>query len=64
MANCFGGRGDIALITRSTFSDAAAPWTLEQVWTDAHVGVVRSVLWDEQVNPSFPTVRFTWLICL
>ncbi|GJE84958.1 WD40 repeat-like protein [Phanerochaete sordida] len=42
--------GDIALITRTTFSDASAPWTLERQWTNAHVGVVRSVLWDEQNN--------------
>lgn len=43
-------RGDIALITRTTFSDASAPWTLEQTWTNAHVGVVRSALWDEEVR--------------
>ena len=43
-------RGDIALVTRPTFSDASAPWTLERTWTNAHVGVVRSALWDESVR--------------
>lgn len=44
--------GDIALITRSSFSDASAPWTLERMWTNSHVGVVRSLLWDEKVRSS------------
>ncbi|KAI0770747.1 WD40 repeat-like protein [Irpex lacteus] len=42
--------GDIALITRSTFSDTTTPWTMERLWKLGHAGVVRSVLWDEQNN--------------
>jgi WD repeat-containing protein 89 len=47
------GRGDIALITRPSFSDTFAPWNLERLWANAHVGVVRSVLWDEEVSLNF-----------
>ena len=35
-----------------------APWCLHKLWTHGHVGVVRSLLWDEEVNsirtPLFP----------
>ncbi|KAF7982287.1 hypothetical protein HWV62_28948 [Athelia sp. TMB] len=42
--------GDVALITSSHLSNAEAPWSLERLWTHGHVGVVRSVLWDESNN--------------
>ncbi|OCH95967.1 WD40 repeat-like protein [Obba rivulosa] len=42
--------GDIALISRSTLSDPSWPWTLSQIWSRGHAGVVRSLLWDEQNN--------------
>ncbi|KAH9947312.1 WD40-repeat-containing domain protein [Amylocystis lapponica] len=42
--------GDLALLSRSTFSASDTPWTLSQTWTTGHVGVVRSFLWDEQNN--------------
>ncbi|PSR71849.1 hypothetical protein PHLCEN_2v12350 [Hermanssonia centrifuga] len=42
--------GDVALLTRSTFSDVSAPWKLERLWTTGHAGVVRSSLWDESNN--------------
>ena len=42
-------RGDIALITRSSFSDASIPWSMERLWKLGHAGVVRSALWDERV---------------
>ncbi|EPT02816.1 hypothetical protein FOMPIDRAFT_1143324 [Fomitopsis schrenkii] len=40
--------GDIALLTRSTFKDPSAPWLLSHTWQHGHVGVVRSMLWDEE----------------
>lgn len=54
-------RGDIALVTRPTFSDASVPWTLERLWTNAHVGVVRSALWDEEVRSIFAVSRWCML---
>ncbi|CAL1701580.1 unnamed protein product [Somion occarium] len=42
--------GDIALLTRSDFSDPQSPWLLHRTWTTGHVGVVRSFLWDESNN--------------
>lgn len=39
--------GDAALITNSNLSSPAAPWTIHSVWTGGHVGIVRSILWDE-----------------
>ncbi|KAI9066366.1 WD40 repeat-like protein [Trametes sanguinea] len=42
--------GDIALITRPTFSDPSAPWLLHKTWTTGHVGIVRAALWDERNN--------------
>ncbi|KAI0356523.1 WD40 repeat-like protein [Trametes cingulata] len=42
--------GDIALITRPTFSDPSAPWLLHRTWAGGHVGVVRAALWDERNN--------------
>ncbi|KAI9001307.1 WD40-repeat-containing domain protein [Trametes punicea] len=42
--------GDVALITRPTFSELSAPWILHQTWTTGHVGIVRAALWDERNN--------------
>ncbi|GBE79373.1 WD40 repeat-like protein [Sparassis crispa] len=42
--------GDIASISRSSFSDPNAPWLLTNTWSTGHTGVVRSVLWDERNN--------------
>ncbi|TFY69458.1 hypothetical protein EVJ58_g390 [Rhodofomes roseus] len=42
--------GDVALLTRSTLKDPNAPWVLSHSWQKGHVGVVRSVLWDEEVT--------------
>ncbi|KAI0771969.1 WD40 repeat-like protein [Trametes elegans] len=42
--------GDIALITKPTFSDPSVPWILHQTWSGGHVGVVRGALWDERNN--------------
>ncbi|KIO03111.1 hypothetical protein M404DRAFT_146633 [Pisolithus tinctorius Marx 270] len=42
--------GDAALITNSHLSQPAAPWTIHSVWTGGHVGIVRSILWDEHHN--------------
>ncbi|KAI0824673.1 WD40 repeat-like protein [Trametes gibbosa] len=42
--------GDIALLTKSTFSDPDVPWLLQRTWTTGHVGVVRAALWDERNN--------------
>ena len=43
-------RGDVSLLTRPTFADAGAPWLLQHTWRTAHVGVVRSLFWDEGVS--------------
>ncbi|KZT72690.1 WD40 repeat-like protein [Daedalea quercina L-15889] len=50
--NVFVGsnEGDVALLTRSTFKDPSAPWLLSHTWQQGHVGVVRSMLWDEENN--------------
>ncbi|KAI0080683.1 WD40 repeat-like protein [Panus rudis PR-1116 ss-1] len=42
--------GDVALLTRPNLSDANTPWLLHRTWTTGHVGVVRSLLWDEKNN--------------
>lgn len=52
-------RGDVALLTRSTFSDVSAPWKLERLWTTGHAGVVRSSLWDESVRPASAAEHLT-----
>ncbi|TFK74385.1 WD40 repeat-like protein [Pluteus cervinus] len=41
--------GDIALISNEDWT-AGAPWQLHTLWGNGHVGVVRSVLWDETAN--------------
>lgn len=57
-------RGDIALVTRSTFGKTDVPWTMERLWRTNHVGVVRSVLWDERVrsrhSPYAPTGAYVF----
>ncbi|RDB20465.1 WD repeat-containing protein 89 [Hypsizygus marmoreus] len=40
--------GDIALLSNSELSTANAPWCLHNIWSNGHVGVVRSLLWDEE----------------
>lgn len=39
--------GDAALITNSNLASPGAPWTIHTVWAGGHVGIVRSILWDE-----------------
>ena len=48
-------RGDIALLSNVNISVPDAPWYLQKLWTHGHVGVVRSLLWDEEVGsvPSY-----------
>lgn len=31
-----------------------APWCLHKLWTHGHVGVVRALVWDEQVSLIYP----------
>ncbi|KAJ6627429.1 WD40-repeat-containing domain protein [Mycena sp. CBHHK59/15] len=40
--------GDIALLTNPNLAAPGAPWSLRNVWTNGHVGVVRSLLWDDE----------------
>ncbi|EGO01512.1 hypothetical protein SERLA73DRAFT_176815 [Serpula lacrymans var. lacrymans S7.3] len=40
--------GDVALISSNDLSNSSSPWSLHGLWTGGHVGVVRSLLWDEQ----------------
>ncbi|KAK7695576.1 hypothetical protein QCA50_000212 [Cerrena zonata] len=42
--------GDIAMISRPDLADPESPWQLHRVWTNGHVGIVRSLLWDESNN--------------
>jgi hypothetical protein len=41
--------GNIALMSTSDRSPAAAPWSLHRSYIGGHNGVVRSILWDEAV---------------
>lgn len=43
-------RGDVALLSNANLSASGAPWYLHNLWANGHVGVVRSVLWDDQVR--------------
>lgn len=43
-------RGDAALITNSDLSKPDAPWAIQSVWSGGHTGIVRSILWDEDVG--------------
>lgn len=43
-------RGDVALLTNANLSVDDAPWSLHHLWTAGHVGVVRSLLYDEEHN--------------
>ncbi|KAF9004783.1 WD40-repeat-containing domain protein [Cyathus striatus] len=40
--------GDAALLSNMNPSVSDAPWFLHILWTNNHVGIVRSLLWDEQ----------------
>ncbi|TCD66828.1 hypothetical protein EIP91_000906 [Steccherinum ochraceum] len=42
--------GDVAWITRPSLSDPNTPWSLHRMWTTGHLGIVRSLLWDESHN--------------
>ncbi|TFK43035.1 WD40-repeat-containing domain protein [Crucibulum laeve] len=42
--------GDVALLSNMNPSVADAPWCVHRLWTNGHVGVVRSMLWDEENN--------------
>lgn len=48
-------RGDIALLSNMNTSVPDAPWCLHKLWTHGHVGVVRTLVWDEKVNAFFFT---------
>lgn len=41
-------KGDAALVTNSSPSQPGASWTIHSIWSGGHVGIVRSVLWDEE----------------
>ncbi|KAI0316131.1 WD40 repeat-like protein [Amylostereum chailletii] len=42
--------GDVALLSNGNYFDRASPWSLQRLFTGAHAGVVRSVLWDDRHN--------------
>jgi WD repeat-containing protein 89 len=42
--------GDVALLKNVEYDKRDSPWALERLFVGAHVGVVRSVLWDELVR--------------
>ena len=45
----FISRGDVALLSNANLSVPDAPWYLHSLWTNGHVGIVRSLLWDDDV---------------
>jgi hypothetical protein len=48
----FSSRGDVALLSNANLSVPDAPWYMHNLWANGHVGVVRSLLWDEEVRVS------------
>jgi hypothetical protein len=48
-----GFRGDVALLSNVNITVPDAPWYLHNLWTNGHVGVVRSLLFDEEVRGCF-----------
>ncbi|KAF9468780.1 WD40-repeat-containing domain protein [Collybia nuda] len=40
--------GDIALLSNANITAPDAPWYLHNLWTNGHVGIVRSLLFDEE----------------
>lgn len=38
------------MLTKTSLSDSAVPWTLHRLWTNGHGEVVRSMLYDEPNN--------------
>ncbi|KAF8624583.1 hypothetical protein AX15_005804 [Amanita polypyramis BW_CC] len=45
--------GDAALLSHPDLTSANAPWVIHKRWSNGHVGIVRALLWDEEVlSPS------------
>lgn len=49
-------RGDVLLLKPSASLTPGAQWSMERLFSSQHDGVVRSVLWDEQVR----SVHLLW----
>jgi hypothetical protein len=43
-------RGDVALLFNDNLSRPDSNWVVDKIWMQGHVGVVRSLLMDEQVS--------------
>jgi len=43
-------RGDVALLSNANLFVPDAPWYLHGIWANGHIGVVRSILYDEEVS--------------
>lgn len=50
ICSCYLCRGDAALITNGDLTRPDAPWAIQSIWTGGHTGIVRSILWDEDVS--------------
>jgi len=50
ICSCRLCRGDAALITNGDLTRPDAPWAIQSIWTGGHAGIVRSILWDEDVS--------------
>ena len=38
------------MVSNANLSIPDAPWYLHNLWTNGHIGIVRSLLWDEEVG--------------
>jgi len=49
------------MISNTNLSLPGAPWCLHNLWTNGHVGVVRSLLWDEDVSHPLRSLLIAFL---
>ncbi|KAF8690387.1 hypothetical protein AX14_002948 [Amanita brunnescens Koide BX004] len=41
--------GDAALLTHPDLRNASSSWTIHKQWSNGHIGIVRALLWDNEV---------------
>ncbi|KAG6896871.1 hypothetical protein C0992_005562 [Termitomyces sp. T32_za158] len=42
--------GDLSLLSNANLSVSDAPWYLHKTWSQGHVGIIRSLLWEHENN--------------
>lgn len=42
-------RGDAAVLTHPDLRHAHSSWAIHKQWSNGHVGIVRALLWDDEV---------------